>query len=688
MQLQKTFARLLDGERERFPLWMPVFLALGIGAYFALPFEPPLWWALSATLSAWVIVLALPRWRLRVLVVALMVTGMAAAGLRTRMVEAPQLYSELFYRQVEGRIVDIQTRQKGTRVTLDEVFIERVQPRTTPQRINLTLRKMPEDLEVGDRISAKASLFPPPTPPMPDAYDFARGFYFDRIGGVGYAPGEPEIIAKGNPSGLEQWLNALRLSLNQRIVEPMSPENGPVAAAMMVGEMSAVTPEVSDAMRDAGIYHALSISGLHMSLVVALLYVSVRFLLSLYPPVALRLPVKKIAAMLGLLGALAYLLVAGYPVPAVRSFIMVACVMLAVLCDRRGISLYSLAWAAMLILLLQPESLLGASFQLSFAATLAILALYEIYAPLLRRPAGIPGRIGMYFSALMVTSLAASLATTPLVIYHFNRFALWGILANMLLIPLASFWIMPAAVLAFLLMPFGLAQYPLGLLDTGIGLLIAGSRFFAGLPLAAVALPSLTFGGLMLCVAGGIWLCLIHGKWRLAGFSLVLIGMASIALHKPYDVLVSDEGNVALRMDDGRYLFVRGKPTSFTAQSWLRTDGREGGLTLSEGIKQGLIICEEMVCRASLHGWKLAVARRDMQDDAQEAALCEAADIAIYADTLHGNGCAAVPLLVDRRSLQVSGSLGLRLSRDSLTVDGAVSRRGTRPWVARAPRRR
>ncbi|NBX04496.1 MAG: ComEC family competence protein, partial [Alphaproteobacteria bacterium] len=359
-----------------------------------------------------------------------------------------------------------------------EVTIEELPTAETPQKISVSLRKPMEELQIGDEIRFKAMLFAPPTPVMPGAYDFARQFYFDRIGAVGFAPKPPEIIVHTPPSHFSAWLNGLRKSINDRIVTPMSPEAGPVAAAMMVGEMTAVPKQVGDDMRDAGIYHVLSISGLHMSIAVALVYISMRFLLALYPPLSMRLPAKKISAFVGLLSAVAYLLLAGYPVPAIRSFVMVACVMVAVMLDRRGVSLYSLAWSAVLILIFQPEAMLGASFQLSYAATIGIVAFYERFSHMLYANDGsFIRRIRVHFWGLILTSLVAALATTPLVIYHFNRFTLWGIAANMLMMPLASFWIMPAAVLAFLAMPFGLEHWPLIWLNEGIEWMLAGARY-------------------------------------------------------------------------------------------------------------------------------------------------------------------------------------------------------------------
>lgn len=672
--------RHLSSERDRFTLWVPVLLGVGIGVYFALPEEPGWRLPLLITLAFFALTFLARHdlgWRTVSIVAGLIALGVTVATWRTLAVAAPFINDEMYYREVQARIDDIREKEKGQKLILSHLVIQGLKPEETPHYISVTLREDMPALAVGDQLTLKATLFPPPLPAMPGSYDFARQFYYERIGAVGYAPKLPVIEEKGAASGFEEWLNHLRLSLAARIAAPMAAQNAPVAAALMVGEMSNVSKEVADAMRDAGLYHVLSISGLHMSLAAGLIFVSLRFLLCLYPPWALRLPVKKIAAGAGLLGAFVYLLLAGYPVPAIRSFVMVACVMLAVLFDRRGISLYSLAWAALLVLLFQPEALTGASFQLSFAATLGILAFYERYRHLLYEPGmSWRRRIWLYFIGLMTTSLVASLATTPLVIYHFNRFSLWGIAANMLMVPLATFWIMPAAVLAFLMMPLGLERLPLVWLDYGIGWMIAGSRWFAQLPYASVAIPPPSFAGLLLVVLGGLWLCLWQQRWRLLGLPLMLAGLATVALHQPYDLLVSDDGShVALRLPDGHFLFAKGKPDSFDAQVWLRYHGQDGGLLPKD--RPELATCDDARCLYTLHGHSIAIGMRKRAKDN----ICEGrVDIAVSTEYLNDEECEHVSLLLDRWYLRNYGAVAVRLA-NGIEVFNANDSRGRRPWV-------
>ncbi len=674
---------VFQNEHDRLVLWLPVLLGVGIGLYFSLLNEPDI--RIVAGGCGVIFILTAIFWRkyaLRLFFMAVLFInfGMLRAEISTIFAKSPILQEEIFYRLTEGNIADIQIKEKGEKLILTNVQIDGLDMEETPKRISVSLKQQAEGLSVGDKVQLNATLFPPPTPVMPQAYDFARMFYYEQLGAVGYTPKQPVILEKAETSNFEQWLNALRLSLTQRIIFPMTSENGWVAAAMMVGEQSGVSKEVADVMRESGIYHVLSISGLHMSLAVMLVFFTVRFLLSLYPPFALRVPTKKIAALVALFSAFAYLLLAGYPVPAVRSFIMVAVVMLAILFDRSGISIFSLAWAAMITLLWQPESLLGASFQLSFAATLAILAFYERFSHVLyKNNIGFWHKIWLYFLGIMLTSLVATFATTPLVIYHFNRFTLWGVAANMLLLPLVSMWIMPAAVIAFLLMPFGLEYYPLVALDYGISLMMHGARFFADLPYASLSLPSPSFAGLILVIFGGLWLCIWQQKWRLLGIPLVIIGVATIALHKPYDLLISsDASKVAMRLEDGRFVFLRGKEDSFDGQVWLRANGQEKALSVDE-LDEKIGGCDKHKCTVTAYEKKIVATKGKKEIEAS----CDGnPDIVISQNYLADiSTCTKIPLLIDESYLQKNGATALRFNNGATQIENSRQHRGDRPWV-------
>lgn len=674
---------LLHGEQDRIILWLPVLFALGIGVYFYLPYEPDTWFSVGISLFFIISALLFRKvFTIRILFIALFIVslGMLRIELRTKEVAAPVLQEKIFHRLTEGKITDIKNREKGDKLILENVIIEGLPEEYTPEKISVSLKQKIDNLEVGDKIQLYAILFPPPTPVMPRAYDFSRMFYYEQLGAVGYSPKPPVIIEKNVKSGFEQYLNKLRLDITKLILAPMSEENGWIAAAMMTGEQSGVSDEASEALRGSGLYHVLSISGLHMSLAAMIVYSSLRFLLVLYPAFALRFPVKKIAAGVGLVSAFIYLLLAGYPVPAIRSFIMVACVMLAIIFDRLGISIFSLAWAVLIILLWQPEALLGASFQLSFAATIAILAFYEHFSHLLyERDTSTIRKIKLYFLGIILTSLVATIATTPFVIYHFNRFTLWGIAANMLMLPLAGFWIMPCAVLAFLAMPLGLEYYPLIALEKGISFMMSGARFFASLPYSSISIPSLSFFGLILVIFGGLWLCIWHQKWRILGIPVFVAGIFTIFLHKPYDIIINnDAGKVALRLEDGNFIFLRGKEDSFDGQVFLRSHGKEKAVDI-KATDPSKVICEKNKCTTHAYGKKTVVTKGKKNIEKS----CNGNPNIVISGNYLANieECKNTPLLIDENYLHKNGATTLRFNNKKIEIETAKEHRGNRPWV-------
>jgi competence protein ComEC len=343
---------------------------------------------------------------------------------------------------------------------------------------------------------------------------------------------------------------------------------GPVAAALMTGERRAIPKESLASMRDSGLAHLLAISSLHIGLVAGLLFFAIRLGLALIEPVALRYPIKKMAALGAVLGAFAYLLISGATIPTQRAFLMVSIVMLAVMIDRTAISMGLVALSAMAVLLLAPESLLSASFQMSFVAVVGLAAVYEAAAPkmtALRHRGGVLGsRIGLFVAATVLATLVASLATAPFAIYHFNRITLYGLLANLVAVPVMAMWIMPLGILSFLLMPLGLKS--LGLVPMGWGILTVLwiAEGVAALPGAMALVPPMPTAGLAILSLGGIWACVLRGPIRSYGLPAVAAGLVSILAVSAPDVIINrDGGLVATNLGAGRLVMSPGAGNSF-----------------------------------------------------------------------------------------------------------------------------
>lgn len=713
-----SIGALLAGEREQWALWVPVGLGLGICFYFLLPDEPHPWAGGQALFFS-----LLLTWyvrgrgsRLLYLIPALMLlvlsVGFAAAQLRAHLVAAPVLTTRIGPTMVEGRVVSVEARRNNMRVVLDRVSLRELPAEATPERVRIRVSGEHSALRAGEKVRLRAMLMPPPAPVAPGAYDFQRRAYFQRLGGVGYSLGGPQPVAGGSAGNdgfsFRLWLADFRARLAARVREGIPGDGGAIAAALLTGARGAISKPALAVVRDSGLAHLLAISGLHIGLVAGLLFFACRGLLALMPWVALRYPIKKWAAVAALIGAFLYLLVTGATVPTQRAFIMTGLVLLAVLVDRTAISLRLVAWAAVIILMTAPESLLGPSFQMSFAAVVALVAVYESLRgrlilwragadrSLLRAPDVDRGRSRrestwrslwriavLYLGGVMLTTLVASLATMPFVIFHFNRFAAYGLLANLLAVPLTALWIMPWGLVVFFLMPMGLEELALAPMGWGIDLLIMVAERVAGLPGAKVLLPSMPISGLSLVALGGLWLLLWRHRWRFLGAPVIAAGLLSLALSTAPDILVSGDAKLmAVRGEGGEWLFSSQRAGRAIRERWLRMAGKDRFSLMPEGgvSPDGRLSCDGLGClyRVSVEGkgWTVALVR----DEGAFIEDCAVADVVIATVPLRA-ACEGPSIIIDRFDLWRNGAHALWLGGDGPRVESVRARQGRRPWA-------
>ena len=408
----------IAAERDRWVLWLPVAFGLGVAGYFSLPGEPQPWSiAVSAAMLAAAFVFRRQPYGPALIGLAALAAGFSLAQIRTLAVAAPVLERRMGPVKVTGAIEAASLDKRGARrVTIYEPRISGLEPEMTPRRIRISVRTADPALEPGRILSVRAILQPPLPPVVPGGFDFARRAWFQQLGAVGFAVSRPAISPARDPPGLHARINRLRQRIVQRIAAALPGEEGTVAAALTTGERGAIPERVLVAMRDAGLAHLLAISGLHFSLVAALLFGGLRAVLAAVSSVALRYPIKKWAAAGALAGAFVYLLISGASIPTQRAFLMLSVVLLAVMLDRAAISMRLVAVAAAAVLLIAPESLLGASFQMSFAAVVALVAFYEAVSERLaglRADAGLARRVALYALGVGLTTVIAGLATAP-----------------------------------------------------------------------------------------------------------------------------------------------------------------------------------------------------------------------------------------------------------------------------------
>jgi competence protein ComEC len=456
----------------------------------------------------------------------------------------------------------------------------------------------------------------------------------------------------------------------------------------MTGARGAIPEETLTAMRDSGLAHLLAISGLHVGLVAGLLFFGIRALLALVPALALHYPIKKWAAAAAALGAFAYLALTGASVPTQRAFLMVGLVLLGILLDRSALSFRLIAWAAVVVLAVAPESLLGPSFQMSFGAVVALIAAYEVLRDRWRRLFGGRGVIawaGQQISGASLSSIVAGLATAPFAVYHFNRIAWYGLAANVVAVPLTALWIMPWALLAFALMPFGAEALALAPMGWGIEVMLAVARGVAAWPGAVSLVPVMPTGALVSMALGGLWLCLWRRSWRLLGVVPILAGALAGALAVPPDILASGDAKLmAVRDGTGGLYLSSGRVRRFDAGVWQRRLGIADSETWPRlgQAAEGRLSCDPLGCIYRAHGEVVALTgdARALADD------CAVASVVISREPVRGR-CKGPELVIDRFDLWRNGGHAIWLGEKEIRVETVRDRRGDRPWVRQRGRR-
>ena len=578
MRLIRAGLVALGAARGTLLPWAPLFLAFGIGPYFAMRQEPgAVMLGLAAAALAALLVAGLrgpELLRTPALGLALVAAGLVLAAGRAHLVAAPVLPFR-YYGPIEGRIVDIdRSFSDELRLTLDRVVLEDVAPDRTPARVRVALHGEQGFIPLAPGLTVMLSghLSPPEGPVEPGGFDFQRLAWFSGLGGVGYTR-SPVLALEPAEGGLALFAFRLRMKLSGAMQDAIPGQPGAFAAALMTGDRSGVSQATNEVLRRSNLSHLISISGLHMGLLVGFVFATCRYGLALMPPVALRFDTRKLAALVALGAATFYLMLAGPNVATRRAFIMAAVMLVAVLADRRAISLRSVAIAALIVLVLEPESLVEPGFQMSFAATVALIVAFQPWQrfqhrlPKLLRPAVM----------LVMSSLAAGLATAPIAAAHFNRVAEYGLLANLVAVPLMGTLVMPAGVVAAVLAPLGLAWVALWVMGFGADLILRAGAWVAGLEGSVSGVPAPPEGVLALFATGGFVLLVGRALWLRGGGGLV----AALSLllwsgaERPLLLISGDGGLTGVLGDAGRALS-KPKGAGFVAKSWLEDDGDTG----------------------------------------------------------------------------------------------------------------
>lgn len=671
----------------------------GVACYFALPAEPPLW-AGAVALAAVVPACWLLRRRDLALAGGILLTAAAAGFLagqvRTAQIDGRMLPAPLERALYVGVIEQIELQPAGQRVTLREVDIKDQARDATPARIRVKTVVAQPELRIGQKVGGVATLSAPSGPAEPGAFNFRRQAFFDELGATGFGYGRLKILKEpedtrlgGIATAVADGIHAARAAIAQRIRSQLPEAPGAVAIALTVGDQTALRAADLNAMRDSGLAHLLSISGLHIAIAAGLFFFGLRFALAFVPWIALRYPVKKWAAALAIVAAVLYAGLAGWTPPTQRSLIMWGMVFLAVILDRAPISLQLVAWAAALILLFQPETLLGASFQMSFAAVFALVVVFEKLGPWFagRRQAwgegaswdaklfAIVGNAFLWLATTVVTSFIAGLATLPFALFHFDRLSSYGVFANAIAVPLTAFWIMPMAALSLLLMPFGLEWLPLQAMGWGCDALLWVAHWVADWPGAIAVLPAMPTMALPVVAIGLLWLGMARGRWRAVGAAAIAVAMLSAWMTPRPDVLVSPSGKlVAFRTPEGDLMLTSNRAERLVRETWLRRNGQVRSDDIGDlDVSEAWLRCNGRFCD---YASRVRVSLSGPLD------TCVGVDMAIVVRALASDTCEDGKPIIDQADLDNRGAIAIYLKNRGIEIVDAASTIGDRPWRA------
>jgi competence protein ComEC len=669
----------IDEQRGTLFHWVPVLFAIGIGTYFGLPSEPlrAQWWGIVLAMAAglgvgWRVG---PQGRVWTTAVLLCLAGFSVAGLRAHQVGEARLGFR-YYGPIEGRIVAIdRSASDAVRLTLDRVVLRDMDITRTPTRIRVALHGQQGfiDPEPGLTIILTGHLSPPGGPVEPGGYDFQRQAWFAGLGAVGYTRTPVLAIATHERAGLSLGIYGLRMRMSQAVRDALPGRAGAFAAAITTGDRSGMDQGVLEALRAANLAHLLAISGLHMGLLTGFVFGAFRFLFALIPAIVLYRSSRKFAAVGALAAGAIYLALSGGNVATERAFIMVAVMFTAILVDRRAITLRAVAVAALIVLMLRPEALYGPGFQMSFAATTALVAVYGALRSHNWQSSRWP-RWARIIGGVTLSSFVAGMATAPIAAAHFNQIPHFGLLANVVSVPLMGAIIMPAAVLAAILAPFGLAWIGLKAMEWPILWILGVAETVADLPgaLSFVVAPGPAV--LPLLALGMLSFVIVAGRMRFAGLPLCAAAFVLWSIAERPAVLISETGSlVGLMTPTGRALS-KPRGDGFAALSWLENDGDPAlqAVAYDRGGFQ-----ED----GRLRQFSLGQARL-LHATGKQASAVAIADCADF-DMVIVNVPASAPktcTVYDLKRLRSTGALALSISEERLRVVTARKATGARLW--------
>lgn len=693
----ESLFNLLSLQKYNLLLWLPVILACGIGTYFSLSFEPP--FIVAASLSFLLVCLSVVFFSIReqsathyigwlcLITITLFTSGFALAQYRTISLGTVMLADKTGPAMIAGRVIDIDRMEgeEGSRVILSDIQIEDIPAHDTPQKVRIRIRK-DQDLEIGQNIEVLGALNPPSAPVSPRAFDFQRYAYFQGIGAFGFAYRAPEVTGALEEKSKFLFLESLRQNIIHILDEQMAFPSEGIAAALLTGERTTIPEDVWDNMRDSGMAHMLAISGLHVGMIAGVVFFAVRLAFVLIPGFALRYPAKKYAAVAAMIAAFMYMIIVGSTIPTQRAMLMTAIVMMAVILDRKAISMRLVAITAFAVLILTPDALWSASFQMSFAAVAMLVWFYDAVRSrwsVMHRNASWLRRLMLYVLGVSMTTVIATLATAPFAIYHFQQLSLYSLFANLVGVPVMAFIVMPLTALSYPAMALGIEAPVLWALGRGIDFILDIANHVAHLEGATWNPPAWNFPALVMVVSGVIWFMIVKGQLRRFAVLPFALSVILTLSYTQLDILVSESGHLMAYRDmaDGAMYFNSRSTDRFSSDIWARRNGQSNKLKWPfeqnpKDANANDMKCDAFGCHMMLKGVRVAFSKQPQSHRLD----CAWADLLVAEDPVFVKPCKAQHV-IDKFSLWRNGATSVRISKNGrVFIESVAGLRGNRPW--------
>ncbi|MBN9412720.1 MAG: ComEC/Rec2 family competence protein [Candidatus Paracaedimonas acanthamoebae] len=685
----------LIAERTQWVVWSPVGIGTGILSYFGMQTEPSGWIGLIGLLCSFISLISLRIFKSEhfgayclVLMSFTLCLGFSAAQLRTYSVGTYLFHYPSRVQTIEGEIKKIEQMPKSLRLTLQNVTLAPIKLKHPLGRVRINFKgknlQERRDFIPGQKVKFKGVLLPPNAPVAPGAYDFRKKAFFEKISAVGYGITFPEINKDYGPQGIKEKLitelTRMRHSLTKYLKITIGGDSGAIAAALITGDRSGISEELREDFANSGLAHILAISGLHLSIVAGLVFLVFRKGLSFIPWLTLRYPIKKWAAAFAIILTFFYLVICDFAIPAQRSFMMTAIILVAVITDRTAITLRNVALAAIVILLVLPESIISPSFQMSFSAVIALVSGYEILKKPLEHWRTTYRQwwqtLLFYLFGITFSTILATIATTPYIVYTFNRFTLHALPANIICIPLLSFIIMPSLVLYLVISSFSSASYLALFLQKIIGFMTEIAHTISSWPGSTLLVPSIPSHILLIFTLSFLWICLWKTSWRWWGGGGMIIAFILTSFSPKPDIFMAGDKNLICLLDvEGKGWVNSLQAGRFARENWLKMVALQDVQKFSEDLEEqpvGIHITRKSYL-ISKNGKTVMILKDSQEKDFQDIK----SDLEIRPSVKEVTDSST---LITGYELKMKGGHLIWMTKSGVKVRTVSDDVGTRPW--------